>query len=95
MGYHLRTLGSILLLTALVMLLAAVVGLTAGNAFNRSTDGGTVPGRGVTPIPTPVWSPQSIDERMARIGEVDCRYLPPAPRLAPFAPMSPDGIRRR
>lgn len=46
--YHLTTLGSILLLAALVTLLAALIGVAAGS--------GAIPGRGVTTIPAPHWS---------------------------------------
>lgn len=55
MRYHLTTLGSVLLLTAMVMLLAAFIGIVGGQAFEYGPAG--TPGAGVTPTPTPVWSP--------------------------------------
>lgn len=51
-AYHLTTAGSVLLLTALVMLLAALVATLAGDAFTA----GVEPGRGVTTIPVPTWT---------------------------------------
>lgn len=33
------------------------------------------------------------DERLARLGDVDPRYLPPAPRLRPFGDLHSCGIR--
>jgi hypothetical protein len=52
-GYHLTTLGSVLLLAALVMLAAAALGLAAEVA-SAPVDTNVVPGRGVfvTPFPT-------------------------------------------
>jgi len=45
--YHLRTAGSVLLVTALVMVILAAGVLLSGS------DTGAVPGTGVTPIPAP------------------------------------------
>lgn len=55
-AYHLTTLGSVLLLTALFMLAVAFLATVAGDAFN---DAGTVPGRGVTTIPAPAPGPEA------------------------------------
>lgn len=54
-AYHLLTLGSVLLFTAVVTLAFAGLGLLAADVFTAPADPGTVPGRGVwiTPLPAP------------------------------------------
>jgi len=51
LAYHLTTVGSIFVMTVIVVLIAAILGTVFGNAFKAGSD--VVPGRGVTVTPFP------------------------------------------